>query len=362
MRDSKEFRERFQRWKNGEKVYDAGRVVGYTGGKEAEYWDAVKDFVAQYEGFKDTTYLDGKGIPTIGYGFTDPTLTKRGKISRSEADKYFIDRLKKEDNILRDTLTNWDQLGTDAKKALISYRYNYPAGFKDTTNFIKYWNAGDYMNAIKEVDAGWNDTANPGLRTRRMAEQELLRSDPFLSGKVNASVPIEDPASLTFSKPASPLDFTAPRVSTNVNQPFRKVAADNQVNNTAGWKAMNHFQTLNILNELAKGYDWQPPKLPPLFPLDANQWTKSLIGYKCGKDSLPGYTTGEDGQNRFDEFRENHPTISTVASFLPIVGTAMDVYDAYKEIWNKYRFNIKRALKTVPVGTGVAAAKKKQQK
>jgi len=100
---------------------------------------------------------------------------------------------------------------------LISYRYNYPAGFKDTTKFMKYWNAGDYMNAIKEVDAGWNDTANPGLRTRRMAEQELLRADPFLSGKVNASAPIEDHANPTFSKPTPPLDFTAPRVSTDVN-------------------------------------------------------------------------------------------------------------------------------------------------
>lgn len=343
MRDSKEFRERFQRWKNGEKVYDAGRVVGYTGGKEAEYWDAVKDFVAQYEGFKDTTYLDGKGIPTIGYGFTDPTLTKRGKISRSEADKYFIDRLKKEDNILRDTLTNWDQLGTDAKKALISYRYNYPAGFKDTTNFIKYWNAGDYMNAIKEVDAGWNDTANPGLRTRRMAEQELLRSDPFLSGKVNASVPIEDPASLTFSRPAPPLDFTAPRVSTDVNQPFRRVAADNQVNNTAGWKALNHFETLDILKDLDKGYNWKLPKLPPLFPLDANQWTKSLIGYRGGKDGEEVYHPYNDLDKGY-KYAPNTEFSDFIKYKLPVLNY-IQRYINSKSFADKYQSHFNRSLR-----------------
>lgn len=283
-RDPKAFRERFAAWKNGEQVYDAGRIISYAEGKDAEYWDAVRDFISQYEGFKDTTYLDGKGIPTIGYGFTDSTLTKRGKISRAEADKYLIERLRKEDQALRDTLSNWDELGTDAKKALISYRYNYPAGFKDTTNFMKYWNAGDYMNAIKEVDAGWNDTANPGLRTRRMAEQELLRADPFLSGNANVNIPIETPADPVFNKPAPLLDFTAPRLSTDVNQPFRTVSADRKIDNSAGWKAISHLQTLDILKKLDEGYDWQTPKLPSLFPLRANQWTQSLIGYEGGKD------------------------------------------------------------------------------
>lgn len=44
-----------------------------------------------------------------------------------------------------------------------------------------------------------------------------------------------------------------------------------------------------------------------------------------------GYEDGKDEQNWYDKFVEQHPTISTVASFLPIVGTAMDVYDAYKD-------------------------------
>jgi hypothetical protein len=35
---------------------------------------------------------------------------------------------------------------------------------------MQYWKAGNYPKAILEVDAGMNDKANPGLRTRRLAE------------------------------------------------------------------------------------------------------------------------------------------------------------------------------------------------
>lgn len=43
------------------------------------------------------------------------------------------------------------------------------------------------------------------------------------------------------------------------------------------------------------------------------------------------YASGKDDKNWYDQFVEQHPTISMVTSFLPIVGTAMDVYDAYKD-------------------------------
>jgi len=52
---------------------------------------------------------------------------------------------------------------------------------------------------------------------------------------------------------------------------------------------LNHFETLDILKNLAKGYGWKLPKLPPLFPLNVNQWTNSLIGYKGGKDGEEVY-------------------------------------------------------------------------
>ena len=136
----------------------------------------------KHEGFRDTVYLDGNGIPTIGYGFTDPELVKKGKITQKEADARLTKEIATRYKTLKDTLPNFEKLSDDSKAALISYHFNYPAGFKDTTKFMKYWNAGDYEKAIKEVDAGMNDPKNPGLRPRRLEEQAMLSSDPFLSG------------------------------------------------------------------------------------------------------------------------------------------------------------------------------------
>ena len=178
-KDPTEFRQRFAQWKNGEKPYDSG-LPKYENGKD-QFEDTI-DFLRQHEGFKDTTYLDGNGIPTIGYGFTDSQLVKKGKINRNDADI----RLRKEvedRELFLSGIKNWDKLSEASKTALRSYYYNYPAGFKDTTKFMKAWNSGDYEEAIRQVDAGMNDPANPGLRRRRMQEQQLLMSDPFLTTK-----------------------------------------------------------------------------------------------------------------------------------------------------------------------------------
>ena len=177
-KDTTAFKQRFEAYKNGKPVSEiygfSGNIRGTSGNL-----DNTINFLKQHEGFRDTTYKDGSGIPTIGYGFTDPTLVKKGKISIAEADA----RLRKEvlaREAFLSRMTNWDKLGEGAKTALRSYYYNYPAGFKDTTKFMQAWNAGNYEEAIRQVNAGWNDTKNPGLRTRREREQALLKADPFL--------------------------------------------------------------------------------------------------------------------------------------------------------------------------------------
>lgn len=165
---------------NGIMLAKNGKSAGlpaYGGGKSK--YDNIIKFIKQYEGFKDTTYLDGNGIPTIGYGFTDSSLVKKGRITREEADRQLIKEIQQREATLS-KLKNWNNLGEDAKAALFSYYYNYPAGFGNNTKFMKYWNAEDFDNAIREVDAGMNDKKNPGLRTRRLQEQQLLRRDPFL--------------------------------------------------------------------------------------------------------------------------------------------------------------------------------------
>lgn len=165
------------------------RLPGYKRGKGQ--YDHTVNFLKQHEGFKDTTYLDGNGVPTIGYGFTDSSLVKKGRISKSEADRQLVREIEKREGRLS-KLKNWNNLSEDSKTALRSYYYNYPAGFGKDTKFIRYWNAGDYERAINEVDAGINDKNNPGLRKRRLQEQKMLRQDPFLKTPVRSQIgPVE---------------------------------------------------------------------------------------------------------------------------------------------------------------------------
>lgn len=137
------------------------------------------DLLKKYEGFSDSVYLDGKRIPTIGYGFTDSTLVKKGKITRKEADEILKKEIANRYLTLKGILPNFENLSDDSKAALISYHFNYPKGFSGDTRFMKYWTAGDYENAIREIDAGMNDKNNPGLRTRRLEEQGMLKQDPY---------------------------------------------------------------------------------------------------------------------------------------------------------------------------------------
>ena len=332
-RDPKAFRERFAAWKNGEQVYDNGRPIElseYSGGK-----DSISTFVSQL-GPLLYKKLQKRNIDDIDSVYSN-------MISQlAYESNYGTSRVAREQH-------NYGGYGWNGK--------TYTT-FKDDADFIDHYlniMTGRHKQSLKAKDPSqfaeslkksgyYEDTVDnyrrnlQGMVTlRRIANQHRRDNiDLYTSNPIKQEEPIQPSTEAIHNSIQSQQiprvdPIITPQSSTRVDQPWRYVEAQKQVDNSAGWKAMNHFQTLDLLKQVMDGYDWQLPKLPPLFPLNVNQWTKSLIGYKCGKDSLPGYATGEDGQNWFDEFRENHSTASTIASFLPIVGTAMDVYDAYKD-------------------------------
>ena len=195
-----------------------GKLPGYAGGRDP--YEEVVDFLRQHEGYRDKVYLDGNGIPTIGYGFTDAKFVNKGTISRAEADAELKRQIKTRQSTLRDILgaDKWDSLTDDSKKALTSYHYNYPAGFKSNTKFMKAWRAGNYTEAIRQIDAGMNDPKNPGLRTRRLAEQALLKADPFLTGlqEVPMQPIVAQPVS-TAVRSTIPEQYTVPAYDTQVS-------------------------------------------------------------------------------------------------------------------------------------------------
>jgi hypothetical protein len=90
-RDPSEFRERFKAYKEGKSVREIYGLPGYANGKVGE--DPELDMIKKYEGWRDKTYLDSKGIPTIGWGFTDSSLVSKGTMSRKEGDAYLSKRV-----------------------------------------------------------------------------------------------------------------------------------------------------------------------------------------------------------------------------------------------------------------------------
>ena len=294
-RDPKAFRDRFNRWKEGKPVYQAGRPLPAYDKGENRYQKTI-DFLKKHEGFKDTVYLDGKGIPTIGYGFTDPTLISKGYISRHEADKRLMKEIQQREKKLRDTVKGWDNLSDDSKTALLSYHFNYPAGFKDTTKFMQYWNAGDYASAIKEVNAGMNDKNNRGLRGRRLEEQALLMSDPYLNQSTKTDTvykPVE------WKKPVTipvQIPYQEPKTQYPINIIDRTPAVIdswNGVGTPAYGGTTPYIQDVQEINT-KRNKSIKDTFKTPLLDIDYSPtYSKFEIPKaNCGKDKLPRHDEG----------------------------------------------------------------------
>jgi GH24 family phage-related lysozyme (muramidase) len=164
-------------WKQVNRVTDDGRKFGpggYTPSKE------IIDYIKKTEAFRDKWYKDGNGIDTIGYGFTGSQVKKLfpNGITREQADKYFADSIAKRAVILARDTPNWDILSQNQRDALLSYHYNIGEGSyrNKHKNLQKALTEKDWETAILNIDAGYNDKKNPGLRKRRDYERALFRS------------------------------------------------------------------------------------------------------------------------------------------------------------------------------------------
>lgn len=138
----------------------------------------IINFIKNKEGFKGKTYKDGKGIDTIGYGFTDPNLLKKyvGKeMSKKDAEVQLRKELNSRIKVLENTVPNWEILPQDSRDALLSYHYNFPISEKSSPKLFKALREQNWHEAAKQIDAGINDKDNPGLRIRREEEQKLFK-------------------------------------------------------------------------------------------------------------------------------------------------------------------------------------------
>ena len=157
--------------KTGQYVYN---TEPYTPSQE------IINYIKDVEKFSPTWYKDGKGIDTIGYGFTGSDIKKQfpNGISKEEADRVFADSLVVRAKILQRDTPNWESLNQNQRDALLSYHYNIGEGaYRDKNpNLMKALEKGDWETATQNIDFGYNDKKNSGLRIRRDYERNLFNT------------------------------------------------------------------------------------------------------------------------------------------------------------------------------------------
>lgn len=135
------------------------------------------DFIKHWEGCRLEAYRDVAGILTIGYGHTRGVHPGM-RITQAEADNLL-------ESELRDYERGVDALvkvpiSADQRAALVSFAYNLGLHALAGSTLLHHLNAGHLALAAAEFPkwdrAGGHEV--PGLRARRLAEQEIFLSTP----------------------------------------------------------------------------------------------------------------------------------------------------------------------------------------
>ena len=148
-------------------------------------YDKLIDQLIQFEGKKldkqgnHIIYKDGHGIDTIGYGLTSKQYITKGKINETEARQGMKMHIDKEVLPHLKNKAYWGNLSENQKIALTSYVYNIGSGAFNTKSpsLQKALSESNWNEAAKQMDFGYTDTKNPGLKTRRDKEQRLFLQD-----------------------------------------------------------------------------------------------------------------------------------------------------------------------------------------
>ena len=140
--------------------------------------ESVFNLINEFEGFKSNVYKDGKGVDTIGHGLTDKKYILKGNISEEESKKGVFEHINKNVIPHLKNKSYWNNLSDNQKSALISYVYNIGSGNFNTKSpsLQKALSESNWEEAAKQMDFGYNDKQNPGLRKRRDKERNLFLS------------------------------------------------------------------------------------------------------------------------------------------------------------------------------------------
>ena len=140
--------------------------------------EGILNYIKDIEQYRGDWYQDGNGVWTVGYGFTGDDVRKRfpNGMTRDEADRYFADTVSRRVPMFISATPNFDKLNQNQRDALFSYYYNIGHGgyTRKSPAMQKALEAMDLDTVVKNIDFGYNDSKNRGLRKRRDYERSLF--------------------------------------------------------------------------------------------------------------------------------------------------------------------------------------------
>lgn len=143
--------------------------------------DSIKNYIKGTEAFRDKWYKDGNGIDTVGYGFTGKEVKNLypNGMTKQQADEYFDTVVAKFAKRMEQLTPNINRLSQNQKDALFSYFYNIGEGTysKKSPKMQQALRDFDLEAVMQNIDAGYNDKKNPGLKKRRDYERALFETD-----------------------------------------------------------------------------------------------------------------------------------------------------------------------------------------
>ena len=149
----------------------------------------ILNYIKDTEAFRDKWYQDGNGVWTVGYGFTGDDVRRRypNGMTRAEADQYFADTVSRRVPMFMQATPNFDKLNQNQRDALFSYYYNIGHGgyTRKSPTMQSALKNMDLDTVVKNIDFGYNDNKNRGLRKRRDYERSLFTKPMSFGGLID---------------------------------------------------------------------------------------------------------------------------------------------------------------------------------
>lgn len=139
-----------------------------------QYSERGLDLTREFEGCRFRAYLDGGGVPTIGYGHTKGV--KLGdECDMAQAVKWLRDDVGEAVGDVSGAVKV--PLNQSQFDALVDFAFNLGGPALRGSTLLRLLNAGDYSGAAAQFGRWNKDNGKvvPGLTRRRAAEEKLFR-------------------------------------------------------------------------------------------------------------------------------------------------------------------------------------------